>query len=122
MLVGLAAATSHLGPGEGAGGALAGIGQLTHHRPVQQVSGRGLFGDLQIKGSFAALLALPIVNNNICHGSAPQDAPLLPTRLAGRMSSKAPGLPGTEPFTTSRLRSTSTLRMVRPRVVICLPP
>ena len=33
-----------------------------------------------------------------------------------------PGLPGTDPFTTSRFRSVSTFRITRPRVVVCLPP
>ena len=75
----------------------------------------------QVEACLAGFLALPITNDTTGHHLPPL-AGLAPTRKAGRMLSSAPGLPGTDPFTPSRLCSLSTLRMVRPRVVIFLPP
>jgi hypothetical protein len=62
LLVGLASTTCHLGAGESAGSALAGIGKLAHDGAMQEVSGGRLPSDLEVKGGLATFLALPITN------------------------------------------------------------
>jgi len=53
--------------------------------------------------------------NALNHGCHPQFASFAPTRSAGRMLSRAPGLPRNRTFTTSKLRSVFTFRIVSPR-------
>ena len=52
-----------------------------------------------IKRNFARFFTIPLKSFECCHDFSP---PFLPTTLFGLMFTIEPGLPGTEPFTTSK--------------------